>query len=256
MKNHLRALSGFVMLAVVPLVAADPAYVGTWKLNAARSQLTGDTVTIANAPDGTMTFDGQGFTYTFKVDGKKYPTPDGASASWTQAGPDTWDVAITGGDKPIASYRAVVNGDTMRLVGKLTKPDGTTNDFKVSYKRSSGGPGLAGKWTSTEVTAPVSRLDVAATPPDGVTITDDSGAVFSGQFDGKVTPALGRLKGSKLTTVFKKTGPNGFEITTNIDGKAMYAEVYSVSADGKTLTLNGTPTNAPTETYKVVFDRQ
>ena len=256
MKTYLRALSGFVMLAAVPLVAAGPAYVGTWKLNAARSQLTGDTVMIASAPDGTMTFDGQGFKYTFKIDGKKYPTPDGASASWTQAGPDTWDVAITGGDKPIASYRAVVKGDTMRLAGKLSKPDGTTNDFNVSYKRSAGGPGLAGKWTSTEVTAPVSRLEVAATQPDGVTITDDSGAVLSGQFDGKVTPGLGRLKGSKITTVFKKTGPDSFELTTNIDGKPMYAEVYSVSADGKTLTLDGTPTNAPTEKYKVVFDRQ
>jgi hypothetical protein len=256
MKTYLRALSALVMLAVVPLVAADPAYVGTWKFNAAKSQLTGDTVTISSAPDGTMTFDGQGYKYTFKIDGKKYPTPDGASVSWTQASPDTWDVAITGDDKPIASYRAIVKADTMRLAGKLSKPDGTASDFNVSYKRNSGGPGLAGKWTSTEVTWPISRLDVAAAPPDGVTITDDSGAVFSGQFDGKVTPALGRLKGSKITSVFKKTGANSFELTTNIDGKALYVDAYSVSADGKTLTLNGTPTNAPTEKYKAVFDRQ
>jgi hypothetical protein len=29
-----------------------------------------------------------------------------------------------------------------------------------------------------------------------------------------------------------------------------------VSADGQTLTIDGTPVNAPTEKYKVVFDRQ
>jgi hypothetical protein len=36
----------------------------------------------------------------------------------------------------------------------------------------------------------------------------------------------------------------------------MSTEIYSVSADGKTLSVDGTPTNAPTEKYKVVFDRQ
>ena len=36
----------------------------------------------------------------------------------------------------------------------------------------------------------------------------------------------------------------------------MSTEIYSVSADGKTLTIDGKPTNAPTETYKVVFERQ
>jgi hypothetical protein len=92
--------------------------------------------------------------------------------------------------------------------------------------------------------------------PGGVTITDDSGATFSGQFDGKETPALGRLKGSKITTIFKKAGANGFEVTNKVDGNAMSTEIYSVSADGKTLTIDGTPTNASTEKYKVVFDRQ
>ncbi|AMY09217.1 hypothetical protein LuPra_02430 [Luteitalea pratensis] len=244
------------MLAGVSLVAAEPAYVGKWKFNAARSQLTGDTVTISSGADGTMTFDGQGFKYSFKVDGKEYPTPDGSRASWTQPEPDAWDVTIKAGGKLLVGYRAVVKGETMRLAGKLTKPDGTTSDFTVAYKRTAGGPGLVGKWTSTEVTMPVSLLEVAAVAPDGVTITDDTGAVFSGQFDGTAAPGLGRLKGSKYTTIFRKTGANGFEMRTSVDGQPMYAEVYSVSADGKTLTIDGTPVNAPTEKYKVVFDRQ
>jgi hypothetical protein len=256
MKTRFRETAVLVMLAGASLVAAEPAYVGKWKFNAARSQLTGDTVTISSGADGTMTFDGQGFKYSFKVDGKEYPTPDGARASWTQSAPDAWDVMITAAGKTVISYRAVVKGETMKLAGKLTKPDGTTSDFTVAYKRTAGGPGLAGKWVSTEVTAPVSRLEVAVTAPDGVTITDDTGAVFSGQFDGKAAPALGRLKGSKYTTIFSKSGGKGFEMKTSVDGQPMYAEVYSVSADGQTLTIDGTPVNAPTEKYKVVFDRQ
>jgi hypothetical protein len=84
MKTRLRAVAAFVVLVGVSLVAADPPYVGKWKLNTAKSQLTGDTVTISTAADGMMTFDGQGFKYSFKTDGKEYPTPDGATASWTR----------------------------------------------------------------------------------------------------------------------------------------------------------------------------
>lgn len=254
MKTRLCVVA-FVVLGV-SLVAADPSYVGKWKLNIAKSQLAGDTVTISQAADGMMTFDGQGFKYAFKTDGKEYPTPDGASASWTKASPDAYDVTVKGGGKTIATYHAVVKGEALSLSGKLSKADGTTSDFSAAYKRKSGGPGLAGTWISTDVKAPISTLDVSAAAPDGVSITDDSGATFSGQFDGKDSPALGRLTGSKIATAFKKAKANSFEVTNKVDGKAMSTEIYSVSADGKTLTIDGTPTNAPTEKYKVVFDRQ
>ena len=61
MKTRLRAVAPLIVLVGVTLVAADPAYVGKWKLNTAKSQLTGDTVTISKAADGMMAFDGQGF---------------------------------------------------------------------------------------------------------------------------------------------------------------------------------------------------
>jgi hypothetical protein len=107
----------------------------------------------------------------------------------------------------------------LNLGGKMSKADGTTSDFSAAYKRKSGGPGLAGTWISTEVKASISTLEVAAAAPAGVSITDDSGATFSGQFDGKETPAIGRLKGSKITTIFKKAGANGFEVTNKVDGR-------------------------------------
>ena len=122
MKTRLRAVAAFVVLVGVSLVAADPSYVGKWKLNTAKSQLTGDTVTISKAADGMMTFDGQGFKYSFKTDGKEYPTPDGATASWTQASPDTYDVTIKGGGKQIATYHAVVKGEALNPAASCRRP--------------------------------------------------------------------------------------------------------------------------------------
>jgi hypothetical protein len=56
--------------------------------------------------------------------------------------------------------------------------------------------------------------------------------------------------------VFRKISDRSFEVTTKLDGKPMYVEVYTVSADGKTLTDEGTPVNAKQEPFKMVFDRQ
>ena len=256
MTFRLYALAASLLVASITPAAGAPSYVGTWNVNVAKSQLSGDTVTLSRDSAGTMTFDGQGFKYSFKPDGKEYPLPDGGTASWNQSAANIWNVAIKSAGRLLITYRIAVEGETMTLAGKLTKPDGTVSDMTAAYKRTTAGSGLVGKWMSTEVNPPFSRLEIAVAAPDGVTITDDTGGVFSGQFDGNVTPALGRLKGSKYSTTFRKAGANSFELNVSVDGKPMYREVYSVSAGSKTLTIDGTPVNAPTEKYKVVFERR
>ena len=241
---------------IATAAAADPAYVGHWKLNVAKSHLSGDTVTIAKVAGGMMQFNSQGFVYTFKTDGKEYPTPDGGTTAWTATSADVWDVTNRMNGKVAATYHLSLQGATLSVSGKSMKPDGTSMDFSSTYKRVSGGPGFPGKWMSTEVKAPANTLDIAADGANGVSISDETGPLMRGQFDGKETPALGMMAGSKTMFVFRKIGATSFEITTRIGGKPMYVDVYAVSADGKTLTDHGTPSNAAQEKYTIVFDRQ
>jgi len=229
---------------------------GKWKFNAAKSTLTGDTATIETAPDGMMQFSSQGFQYKFKLDGKEYPTPDGGTTAWSATSPDVWDVTNRMKGKVASSYHLVRKGDVLEITGKVAKPDGGTAQFASVYKRVSGGPAMTGKWRSTEVKPPMNVLEIASTGADGVTLKDDTGPMFSNQFDGKDSPALGRMAGSKYTGAFRKIDANSFELTVKLDGKPMFVEVYSVASDGKTLTLAGSPVNAKDEPYKLVFDRQ
>ena len=255
MKTVVRSLLALTVF-VAPAIAADPPYVGKWKFNAAKSVLTGDTVTIASTPDGMMQFDSQGFVYKFKPDGKEYPTPDGGTTAWTAPSADVWDVTNRVKGKVLNTYHLVLKGNALAVSGKMMKPDGSAADFSSNYKRVSGGPGFAGKWMSTEVKPPAVTLEISVAGADGVMLKDDTGPIFSGQFDGKDTPALGRMAGTKYTAAFKKLSASSFEVTAKLDGKPMFVDVYTVSADGKTLTDSGTPTNAKQETYKIVFDRQ
>jgi hypothetical protein len=245
-----------VALSVTAAFAADPAYVGKWKVNPAKSAVTGDTVTIMNAAGGMMQFNSQGFTYTFKTDGKEYPTPDGGTTQWKATTADTWDVTNRMKGKVSATYHLVVKGQTLSVSGKMMKPDNTSMDFSSTYKRIEGNAGFLGKWMSTDAKIPANTLEIAASGANGIALKDDTGPVASGQFDSKDNPAQGLMAGSKTTFAFRKISANAFEVTVKLDGKPMYVDVYSVSADGKTLTDDGTPSNAQKEKYKVVFDRQ
>ncbi len=255
MKNVTRAFFAAAFV-VTTVFAADPPYVGMWKINQAKSSVTGASVTLASAPNGMTSFESQGFTYTFKTDGKEYPMPDGGTTAWTASSPTVWDGTNKLNGKVASTFHLEVNGDTLTAAGKVAKPDGGTMDFTSTFKRVSGGPGFLGKWVSTDVKMPTDTLQISANGPNGIALKDDTGPLYGGQFDGKDNPAQGMMAGSKTTFALKKLGSSSFEVTTKVAGKPMVVEVYSMSADGKTLTVDGTPTSAKTEKYKLVFDRQ
>jgi hypothetical protein len=165
-----------------------------------------------------MQFSSQGFVYKFKLDGKEYPTPDAGTTAWKATSADVWDVTNRINGKVASTYNLSRSVDALTVSGKAIKPDGSAAEFSASYKRVSGGPGLVGKWISTEVKPPTTVLEISPAGADGIVVKDDTGPIFSGQFDGKDNPALGRMAGSKYTAAFKKTGANSFDLTTNERG--------------------------------------
>ena len=245
-----------VALIAAGASAADAPYLGKWKFNSAKSELAGSTFTIENAAGGMMRFDLQGFAYTFKTDGKEYPAPDGSMNTWTATTADTWDVTSRLNGKVIATYSLAAKGDTLTLKISQKKPDGTAFDSSAAYKRVSGGPGVVGRWKSTEVKMPALSVELSANGADGLTWKDDTGFVCNAKFDGKDYPAGGSMAGSKFVFSFKKIGDRSFEMTTKVEGKPFFVDTFTVSDDGKTLTDNGAPVNAPQEKIKIVYERQ
>src|SRR4051812_3745386 len=104
-----------ILVNAAAIRAADPPYIGTWKINAARTSLTGDTVTIGPAAGGMMEFKSQGFAYTFRLDGKEYPTPSGGTTAWSQTSATIWDVANRLNRNVTNTYHLVLNGNTLAV---------------------------------------------------------------------------------------------------------------------------------------------
>lgn len=87
-----------------------------------------------------------------------------------------------------------------------------------------------------------------------LTFVEEKGTCTA-KFDGKDYPATGPIWPSGWTCVIAKNGASAIDVTWKKDGKVMYKDTFTPSADGKTLTdLGGAP--ATTEKIKAVYDRQ
>src|SRR5262245_19156949 len=246
----------FALGCLYTTVQTQPSLAGTWKLNLAKSQLTGQTLSIEKTAAGLMHFDSQGFAYDFDLSGKDFPTPDGGSASWKELNPTTWEAAIKLNGKTIASYRLGLKGDAITAVTKANKPDGSPLEQSSVWHRVSGGPGFLGKWKSTEVKGAPTSVEIALDGPNGITLKyPEFQTACKGSFDGKDYAMTGAGANMKQTLAFEKTGTNTIKVTTKIGGKPFYVDVFTLSSDGKTLTDDGNPVAAK-EPVKAVYERQ
>ncbi len=253
----IRGITVTITLAAASvLAAADAPYIGKWKLNPDKSRLTGGTVTIEKTASGPMRFEMSGVSYTFNVDGREYPTPDGGTASWKAVNATSWEVTIRMNGKVAAVVKLSLEGNTLSVAAGVQKPDGGTIEQTSKFARASGGPGFLGKWRSTEVKAPAVSMELSPNGTDGLTLRfPEEGSTCIAKFDGNDYPVAGPFVGNKMSFSLKKIGAQSFEITEKLNGKAVFLDRISVSEDGRTLTIDSSSVAAK-EALKIVYDRQ
>lgn len=236
--------------------AADPSYAGKWKMNLAKSNFGESTITYEAVAGGMkVTMDGQ--SYTFTPDGKDVATPWGTTMSIKGVDTKTWEMTEKTNGKPSLTGTLKLSDDDKSLImtGKRIKPDGGTSDESMTLTRSSGGPGLAGKWKMKNMNSSSPETLELTPKPGGVRIAlGGDGGICEATLDGKEHPASGKMWPAGWSCVVAKAG-SGLAVRWRRDGKDMYKINWMASADGKTLTENGSPANVA-ETFTIVYDRQ
>jgi len=247
------------LLAAGAIAAGDLPYAGKWKMNQAKSDFKGTTMTYSQTATGEMEYNADGLSYKFKTDGKEYPAVFGMTATWKQIDPVTFETVDKMNGKVISTDTTKISADgkSMTVESKGTKPNGESFDDTVAFQRVSGGPGMAGKWKTAQVkVGSPGVMEFSAAGSDGLTLTlSDYQATCTAKFDGKDYPATGPQVPPGFTLAIRKTGARSFEMIEKDHGKDLYKVEYTVSADGKTLTEIGGAT-ATNEKIKVVYDRQ
>jgi hypothetical protein len=245
-----------ILAATSNAAGADEPYFGKWKLNPAKSQLTGGTAKIERLPSGAMRFSEGEISYEFRLDGKEYPIPGGFTTSWKEVGQGTWEVRNGANGRTAVTFYLTVKGDTMTSTLHRNTPDGRTVEESSILTRIAGGPGLLGTWKQKQVKAAASTWEFRADGKGGFTMTyPDTGDTCTGKFDGKDYPIVRIGTPLKETLAFRKTGDHSFEVTEKVEGKPAYVDVYTVSRDGRTLIDEGNVVGKQERT-KAVYERQ
>ena len=248
-----------VLTAAAAFAAADLPYAGKWRINLAKSDFGETTISSAQTGAGQMQYTADGMSYTFRMDGKDYPSLFGRTAAWKQIDANTWETIgkLNGKVLSTITRKLSANGATLTEEAKGPKPAGGSFDDTTVYQRASGGPGLPGKWKTKNVKSRSPNImELAASGPDGLTLRIvDYQAVSDAKFDGKDYPVTGPTIPPGMTLAIQKTSPRSFEMTEKQNGKPLYKSTFAVSADGKMLTETGSAVGV-SEKYTAVYDRQ
>jgi hypothetical protein len=254
----LLTLSGATSVA-----AADPAYVGKWKMNPSKSDFGESTIKYEQLSSDEMqaTIDGQ--PYKFKFDEKEYPDPFGNMTIWKSLSSTSWQTTYKMKGKVVSTDTLTLSpdGKTLTIHTTGTKPNGEAIDDTIVLDRASGASGLAGQWKTKNVKSnSPSTVEITQSGKDGLTYKIvDAQLTCESKLDGKDYPCTGPTIATGWTVAFAKpaagTAADPLEMTVKRDGKLLYKISYVVAPDGKTLTGNGVAilTNEKT---KAVYDRQ
>jgi hypothetical protein len=246
------SIVAIVMLAAVSTALAESPWVGKWKLDPSQSKLTGDTIHFASGAGGEMSYTSEGHTSKFKLDGQPYKTWSGAEGTWKKADDNTFEShwTLNGTDLGTDTWTISPDGKNLKVESKGKHPDGSSFDNTADYTRVAGKDGLNGSWKSTKADLNEDRtFEMAAEGDHGMTWTiPEMKATVSLKMDSKDYPAEGPTVPKGFTLAVTPVSSNSFKMMEKMNGMPIWHGTYTLSGDGKKMTIVGSPakTNEPT----------
>lgn len=259
--KKLLLVCALTVFAVLPALAADSPWAGTWTLDLNKSHFTGDTFTYSKAANGMMHFsDGSISNFDFAVDGKEYKTVYDRTTSWTTSGDNAWDsVAKANGKVLSKTHRQLsADGKTLTITTTGNRPDGIAFKDETIYTRVTGTTGLVGKWRSTKVTISAPDSFIISAPSPGVMHWDIPAykETVQGKFDGSDLPITGPDVPAGLTLSVKSISPTKLSYIVKGNGKPDSYGVQTLAVDGKSFTDVSWSAGKPGEKDTGVYVKQ
>jgi hypothetical protein len=247
-----------VCLLTGTLCAADDAFCGKWKLNMEKSQFTGEQIKIRDLGRNKYEWTVGNVSDAITYDGTDQPVHFGRTISMAPEGTNSWKMVIKKDGRVLSSMTHTISDDgkTQTIKGTDTKPDGTTSDFNVVWKRLGSGSGWGGTWEQADVkfTSP-DEWDIEAYDGDGLTFnTPAYRDTLSMKFDGKDYEEKGPDVAPGSMSSGKRVDAHTLDVTNKVKGEVMDHTKFEVSPDGKRLTLTIRETGQP-KALTIVYDK-
>jgi hypothetical protein len=230
-----------VSLAAANATAADSMFVGSWKLNAEKSKMTGLQEKIEDLGGGEFKFDFGDDVETIMLDGKDHMTKYGSTWAVTPEGPEKWKSVHKRDGKITSTATWTVSDEGKMFTSETdgTRPDGSTYHNTFKAKRVGGdGTGLAATWESTEMKlGSPEDWEIKPFESDGLSfVTPALKEVDDVKFDGKEYADKGPSVAPESTTSGKQIDERTLELYQKLKGKLLVTQHLELSEDGKVLT--------------------
>jgi hypothetical protein len=239
--------------------AADNPFIGTWKTNPAKSQVSGRTVTYSKTSTGFHFAGATGQAYDFALDGHEYPAEAGEMIAWTPTGANQWQTTTKLKGKTIVTGRINISpdGKTMTESYSMMMPDGAESPGKVVRSRLSGGPGLAGTWKTLEASVDPDVTIISEPAPGRLRMdTPRRRESIDGPTDGTPFAMTGPDIPQDWYATLKFTNPSTLEWTGGFRDRPRVKGIETVSSDGKELTTVYWFIGKDAEKFTEVSDKQ
>jgi hypothetical protein len=235
------------LFATSGLMASSDPFVGTWVYNAERSPKPTITYGIKDLGGDRYALTGSsGETTEIKADGVSIKSPSGATVSFKKLDDHTWQMDRIDSRTMNRTYTVSSDDKTLQLVDVFTMPDGGQEKTTTVYTRTSPGKSIFGEWKSVsledKVSGPPEKLIIAPYGKDGLSLTSTSNKHRTDMlFDGRqyFDIAPDGTKGDSSSG--KRISDHVIQMQDQIKGKPDSTTEYTVSDDGKTLTIVSKP---------------
>lgn len=273
--QHRRGL-GALSLAVALGAATPPAraaqqsgvdlnaFVGSWTENPARSRGTISkdlTYTFSQDADGFITIVRGRVQLRDRVrfDSNDYPTPDipGRTTSWTRVSNTLYETTIKNAGGLVARGKWSLSADGRHLTQETTRTQPQADTNIIEYIRTSGsGRSLIGVWQPVSSTSSVPEsFVVTLSDPTTLSVAFRTGVKYTmrpdGQEDGARSDGFPDMKAA-VTGL----GARALQRTTFRGRTPMVEAVWTVSPDGRTLTVTNRTVGSSDEPGVLVYERQ
>jgi hypothetical protein len=213
---------------------------GIWKLDRAKSHLTGTSFTMAKGANGIWTVTAGPLTFTYASDGKPYPLLDKDHAIIsTQVDPHTFKSTFQtkGKTTSVSTDVLAADGNSISDVTVSTREDGSTYTTKETDIRTAPGKGFAGTWSSTKTSSSSDTPETITASGDHITFVNPADKfTLTVRLDGTPATPVGPDITAGITMSYKRVSATRLDYSVWLHGKKISEGHDELSASGKSYT--------------------
>jgi len=234
----MKLLTSFALFCAASALAAQTIspWNGTWKLDRAKSHLTGQTFTISKGADGMWTQSFGTLSFRYAVDGKPYPLFDAdhtVSVTQVDAHTQKFVTQLKGKTTDVSTDTISADGGVMTETAVHTRPNGTTYKTTETDKRVGGGDGFVGTWASEEVGSTSNNPTIITYSGDAISfVTPANKYSLTAKLDGTPAIPMSPQMTEGITISYKKASENHLDWTTMLNGKVVAQGYDELAANG------------------------